>query len=236
MNPSIKNCLLLIFACFGLTSFAQSGHQYRMEADQKYRENDFQKAEESYRKSLIEESSVNGTFNLGNSIYQQQRYEEAIKQYLDAANSAQNNQLKSHAYHNLGNAYFNNQDFKNSIDAYKNALRLDPQDIDTKQNLALAQRKLIQQQQQQQQSQPQNENQENEQEKQEQQQQEQQQQQGEQDDGQQQQQEQEKEMEQKDLTKEEAEKLLQIIEQEEQKVQEKMRGEKKKKTKSAKDW
>ncbi len=226
----------MIFACFGLTSFAQSGHQYRMEADQKYRENDFQKAEESYRKSLIEESSVNGTFNLGNSIYQQQRYEEAIKQYLDAANSAQNNQLKSHAYHNLGNAYFNNQDFKNSIDAYKNALRLDPQDIDTKQNLALAQRKLIQQQQQQQQSQPQNENQENEQEKQEQQQQEQQQQQGEQDDGQQQQQEQEKEMEQKDLTKEEAEKLLQIIEQEEQKVQEKMRGEKKKKTKSAKDW
>ncbi len=225
----------MIFACFGLTSFAQSGHQYRMEADQKYRENDFQKAEESYRKSLIEESSVNGTFNLGNSIYQQQRYEEAIKQYLDAANSAQNNQLKSHAYHNLGNAYFNNQDFKNSIDAYKNALRLDPQDIDTKQNLALAQRKLIQQQQQQQ-SQPQNENQENEQEQQEQQQQEQQQQQGEQDDGQQQQQEQEKEMEQKDLTKEEAEKLLQIIEQEEQKVQEKMRGEKKKKTKSAKDW
>ena len=59
--------------------------------------------------------------------------------------------LKSNAYHNLGNAYFNQQKYKESIEAYKNSLRLQPKDMQTKQNLAQAQMMLRQQEQQQEQ-------------------------------------------------------------------------------------
>ena len=219
---------------------AQSDHRYRMEGDRNYQEQDFQAAEESYRKSLQEKSNPKGRYNLGNAIYQQNRYDEAVRQYLEAADRAKTEQLKADAYHNLGNAYYNNQDFQNSIEAYKNALRINPTDPATKQNLALAQRQLLQQQrqQQQQQNQEQNENEEQNQQQQQQQQQEQQQQQN-QDENQNQndqQQDQEQQLEQKDLTKEEAQKLLEIMENEEQRVQEKLRKGKRQKTKSDKDW
>jgi hypothetical protein len=229
--------LVLLSLIHFAPTFGQTDHKFRMQGDRDYQEQEFQAAEESYRKSLEEKSNPKGRYNLGNSIYQQSRYEEAIKQYLEAADQAKTDGLKSNAYHNLGNAYYNNQDFKNSIESYKNALRINPSDEATKQNLALAQRKLVQQrQQQQQQNQEQNEN---EKQNEQQQQQEQQQQENEnqnENQNQNEQQQQQQELEQKDLSKEEAKKLLEIMEAEEQKVQEKLRKGKRQKTKSAKDW
>jgi len=163
---------------------------------------------------------------------QQERLEEAVVQFENAAEQATDSDLKSDAYFNLGNAYLEAQQFDKSVESYIKALQADPDDMDTKKNLTFALQQLKQQQQQQQQQQQneqskQNEEQEEEQE----QQQQQQQQQKEQDEPQQQPQPQEQE-----LSSDEAEELLRIIESEDQKVQGKLRKADKGKKKPKKDW
>ncbi len=219
-----------------VTAFAQSAHSFLRSGDQEYENDNFQLAEEDYRRALEEKESLKGAYNLGNSIYQQKRFDEAIRHFGKAAEMAADNRTKAKAFHNLGNALFGKQEFDKSIDAYKNALRLNPKDVETKFNLGQAQRQLrIQQQQQQQQNSD----------AQEEQQQEQQQEQA----GNEQQQSQPQEQQSvgnegkdqaqpqpKDLSKEEAQKLLEIMDEEERKVQEKLKKAQSKPSKSAKDW
>jgi len=229
--------LLLLMLLVGWSGqlAAQSAHNYLRKADKSYKGSDYKTAEEQYRKSLEKNSSVNGHYNLGNSIYQQKRFDEAVKQYEQAVDGTDNPEVKSNAYHNLGNAHFSNQAFDKSVEAYKNALRHNSNAMDTKQNLARALRMLKQQQQQKQQQQEEQEQQQDqEQEPNEEQNEDQQQQQQQQE--QQEAKEKESEPQEKDLSKEEARKLLQIMENEERKVQEKMKNAKGRKPKSEKDW
>jgi len=238
--------LTFIIICLGLSHFAQAQSQHRLlrSGDKSYKEENFNKAEEDYRKALEKKPSSKGSYNLGNSIYKQKdRFDRAGEYYLDAAEKASDPVLKSNAYHNLGNAYFNQQKYKESIEAYKNSLRLQPKDMQTKHNLSQAQMMLRQQQQQQQQQQQdsdeQNEDQqENQEEQQQQQQQEQQDQEQQQDQSQQDQQDSQPQdaEEVPDLTREEAERLLKIMENEEQKTLEKMRRRQAKGCKSEKEW
>lgn len=247
-----KNLLFsIILLLLGTTIHAQSSHSYLRKGDKAFKEQDFKKAEEDYRKSLEQKPSLKGTYNLGNSTYNQSRFDEAINHFTDAANQAKDNPTKSRAMHNLGNAHFQKQEFDKSIEAYKNALRLNPEDFGTKQNLTMAMKMLQQQQQQQQQQNQEGEGEENQDEQQQQQQeQEQKPQDGESEQeneskGEQQEQEEQpnpnqnqsqQELEEKDLSKEEARQLLKIMDQEEQKVQQKMRKTTGKPSKSAKDW
>lgn len=223
----MKNVLIIIvlLGSFGGIN-AQSAHKYLRQGDKDYKSQNYTKAEEDYRKALEKNKSAQGSYNLGNTIYQQERYDEAASKYEDAAQAATEESVKAKAYHNLGNAYFNKQEYDKSIEAYKNSLRLNPSDMETKINLALAQHILQQQQQEQNQDQQQEQQPEEPQTP---------------PDSPQPQQPQEGEGEseqeqQRDLTKEEARKLLEIIEQEEQKVQQKLRKAQAKPTKSKKDW
>lgn len=236
----MKKKILLMVICMGWVSvgaFAQnSAHKWMRLGDKAYQNNQYPQAEEDYLKAQIKKSNPNAAYNLGNTIYQQERFEEAIQQFESAAKDAKDPGVKGMAYHNLGNAYYQAQELEKSIDAYKNALRLRPNDKGTKHNLALAKQQLQMQQQQQQQQ-----NQENDKEKQQQdQEQEEEQQQQDQENQQQQQDQQQDENEEvqqpKDLTKEEAEALLKIMEEEEKKVQQKVRKAKSKPSKSKKEW
>ena len=217
-------------------SEAQTVHRLKRLGDDAYKKGDFQLSEEAYRKAQIEKKTDNGTFNLGNSIYQQERFEEAARQFEDlATNPNIDNLNRSDAFHNLGNTYFNMQQFDKSVDAFKESLKLDPKNMATKYNLAQALKQLRIQQQEQQQNQQQDQQQNEEQDQQEQQPDDQQQQQQ----PQQQQQEQQpddQQQQQQDLTKEEARQLLEIMEQEEKKVQEKLKKAQKGPNKSKKDW
>ncbi len=223
-----KWMVLMFFGIFGLAASAQSAHQFLRQGDKSYDTEAYTQAEENYRKSLEKKNSVQGNYNLGNAIYKQERYEEAVSRYEAAARVADDDLAKALAYHNLGNAYFKQQNYEKSIDAYKSSLRLNPKDIETKKNLALAQRQLqIQQQQQKQNQQDKQQQQEQQQDQQQQPEQQQQQNQQDQSSGQEQPQ---------DLSKEEARKLLEIMEQEEQKVQQKLRKAQTKPNRSTKDW
>jgi len=65
-------------------------------------------------------------------------------------------EMKAKAYHNLGNSYMQQKEWGKSVDAYKDALKINPSDQDTKYNLAYAKKHLIQQKQQQQKNKDQN--------------------------------------------------------------------------------
>lgn len=219
--------ILLFFGLFLQIAVAQSAHQFLRQGDKSYESEAYTQAEENYRKSLEKKNSVQGNYNLGNTIYKQERYEEAVSRYEAAARVAEDDLAKALAYHNLGNAFYKQQSYEKSIDAYKNSLRLNPKDIETKKNLALAQRQLQIQQQKQQQQEQQNQQQEQQQD---------QQQQPEQNQQQQQDQQNSQPEQPQDLSKEEARKLLEIMEQEEQKVQQKLRKAQTKPNRSTKDW
>ncbi len=221
-----------------LTGFAasQSSHKLLIEGDALYKKEQFDLAEEKYRKAKVKDKSGKAAYNLGNSLSVQERYEEATNQFSNAAAMSNDPEVKSKAYYNLGNTHFRNQKFQESVDAYKNALTYNEEDSQTKENLMMAKKMLQVQQQQQQQQQQEQEQKEN----QEQQQQEQQEQQQQENQDQSQEEKEEpqsaEETEKKDLDKEDARKLLEIIENEEKKVQEKLRKMKGNSTKPKKDW
>ncbi len=214
---------------------AAGAHTFLRKADRLYRSGHFDEAEDNYRKAQTLHPTTKGAYNLGNSIYRQERFDEAIEHFKGVVETATDPALKAYAWHNLGNAYFNKEDFKNSVEAYKQALRINPNDLQTKENLALAQQLLkLQQQQQQQQNEnqdQQNQDQQNQGEKQNQQQ-----------DQQQNQQQKDQQSQKKDkpqkqhLSKEEMQQLLKIMEQEEQKVQRKLRRAKAAKPTSGRNW
>jgi tetratricopeptide (TPR) repeat protein len=219
-------------------TLAQADHQLLKNADQAYIKQDFNKAEESYRKALEKKQSETTKYNLGNAIMEQNRPDEAITYYEDATKKPNLPDLNAKAWYNLGNAYYQKKEYDKSVKAYKESLKQKPGDVDTKKNLVLAKKQLIKQQQQQQQQQ-QNKDQQNKDQKQDQQQQpnkdQQQQQQQQPKDKQPQDQQQNQPQDQK-MTKEEAEQLLQYSEREDQRVQQKLVNKNSKKNPPKKDW
>jgi len=116
-----------------------------------YKNGHYKDAEINYRKALTKApESEKATFNLGNSLYKQNNYDEAASQYLKLAQSEKKLTSKANVYYNLGNSLFESKKYKESIDAYKMALRQNPKDEDTRYNLSYAMTKLQQQQKQEQ--------------------------------------------------------------------------------------
>lgn len=237
-----KNILILFVIVVSLSkTFSQSAHKLLREGDASYLDEDYSIAEENYRKSLEKKNTTKGNFNLGNSVYQQQRYEEAIQQYEHTFQQATTDAEKANALYNLGNAQLKSGQIEPSIESYKSAARLNPNDDDILRNLYMAKLMMKQQQEQQQQQQEQQnqDNQEDQSQNQEQQQQQNQEQQEQQskdsdinNEG-----EQEKQAPQEqELSKDDALKLLEVIENEEKNVQEKLRKVSGDKKKPKKDW
>jgi len=224
--------------------YAQKERGYVRKGNQKYIEGKYDDAEKEYNKALeIKNSLPEGVFNLGDVAYKKKDYEKAVRQFETASMVAKDNNLKAKAYHNLGNTYLDAGQYEKSIEAYKNALRLNPNDMDTKYNLAFAQRMLKKNPQQSQQNQnqenkdnqqKQNQQQQANQDKQEQQPQQAQEQQAKEEQAQQQR----AQPKEGQLSKEDAQRLLEALMQQEQKVQEKIVNKKMpaERKKVEKDW
>ena len=166
-------------------------------------------------------------------MYRQKKFNEAYDKYVKASSVTKNKKQIAAAFHNLGNALMEEKQYEKSIEAYKQSLKSNPKDDETRYNLAVAQYMLRQQQKQQQQQQ-----------KQQQQQQKQQQQQQNKDDKQkendQQQKnkdnQQQKQNEKQKKDRDQAEQILQAIEQDERDVQEKRKIKMGQKAKVEKEW
>ncbi|NVN96469.1 MAG: tetratricopeptide repeat protein [Bacteroidetes bacterium] len=144
--------ILLILAIFftSMNTFSQNEKKFIREGNKLYEQKKFNDAEVNYRKSLQKDSNYfKGRYNLANALYKQKNYDEASRLYSTLVDKEKDGKIKSNVYHNLGNSYLQKKEFEKSIDAYKQSLKYNPKDYDTKYNLSYAMQMLKQQQQQQ---------------------------------------------------------------------------------------
>ena len=116
----------------------------------------FDEAEMAFRKALSKSPErTEALYNLGNTHFNEQDYEEAKQRYFQTQKFADNNSSKHHAFHNMGNVFMKQKDYAKAVETYKNALRNNPQDEETRYNYAVA-KELLEKEQQQQDNQDQN--------------------------------------------------------------------------------
>ena len=206
-----------------------------------YADSLYEKAEIEYRKALeLNPESVDAMYNLGNALFyqipqSQEKGQEAMKQYTTAAKLETDKSRLAQIYHNLGTLMYMAQQYPQSVEAYKESMRNNPYDNETRYNLAKAIHMLKQQQQNQEnkeqnQEQQQQQKQEQQQQQEEQQNKEQEQQQNQQQDNQQQEQQEEQQQQQQQqqqaeeqISKENAEQILNALMQDEKEIQEKQK-------------
>ncbi len=192
-----------------------------------YKTEKYTEAEVAYRKALdVNPRSIEGTYNLGNSLYKQQKFQEAAEQYQLLIGQAQKLtetpegvEKLSQVFHNVGNICMQSKDYAKSVEAYKQSLRLNPKDDETRYNLALAQKLLSDQQNDDQNQNQNNEDKQDNQDNQDQQQQQQQQQQNDQEQNKTQEQEQQNEQ----MSQDNAQQMLDAFLQDEKDTQEKVK-------------
>lgn len=148
--------------------FIRNGNDLFMEAVKDTTQVDtvkFSNAETEYRKALNKRpTDAKWNFNLADALYKQQRFDEAAGKFEELEQKLETPEEKARALHNLGNSQLMQQKLDESIESYKKALRKNPSDLDTKYNLAYAQN-LKKQQEQQQQNQDKNKDQDKDQDK-----------------------------------------------------------------------
>lgn len=168
---TLRNIIILMTACMffpALLSAQKAERKNVRDGNKLYTKEKFTESEIAYRKSLdVNPRSLEGTYNLGNSLYKQKKFPEAAEQYQLLAGQAeyllsnQENVPKlAQVFHNLGNIGMNNKEYAKSVEAYKMSLRLNPKDDETRYNLALA-KKLLEDQQNQEQDGQDDQNEEN---------------------------------------------------------------------------
>lgn len=152
--------LIVIFILFSVQLFAQKERKFIRKGNEYFNSAysdstkkdtaDFSKAEVSYRKAIEKKpESFDAAFNLGDALYKQKKFKEASNQFQTLASNQKDKQKLAQTYHNLGNSLLQSNKLEESIEAYKNSLRSNPEDMATKYNLAFAQDKLKKQKQQQ---------------------------------------------------------------------------------------
>ncbi len=239
----MKGLILLVFSLFLNTLvFGQSAESLINDGVEKYKKEKFPEAEVNFKKGLEKNlESFEGHFNLGDAYYKQGRYDEALKSFQSAMSLAQDDRQKAGVFYNMGNSLVKSQKLDEGIKAYINSLKLNPDDTETKYNLSWA---LRQQQQQQQQNQDnKNQDKKDKQDKQDQQQQKQDKKEDQEQQQQQQQQEQKQDQEQQkqqpqpnQISKEEAERILEALKNNEAELQKELRKRKAKVVPKVKDW
>ena len=131
--------LVSIGLLLAIIAHGQEERSLARKGNQAYQDQEFSKAEVKFRKSLKAASDFNtARYNLANTLVKQQRYQQAAKKYQEVIHDTDKQKVKADAYHNLGNALLKSKKLDKSIKAYKNALRLDPSDKDTRYNLSYA--------------------------------------------------------------------------------------------------
>ena len=216
----ILSMLLLAGTAHGLAQ-EKTDRDYLRSGNKLYNDSLFIKAEVDYRKALeINPKSTDAMFNLANALLMQQKGKEAMEQYQSVSKIEKDKDKLAQIYHNMGVILQSSKQYPQCIEAYKESLRNNPKDDETRYNLALAQ-KLLKDQQQDQQNQDQQEQQQKQQKKEEEkQEQNQDQQEQEQKDQQQNQQQQQNKNE---MSKENAQQLLNAVMQDEKNVQDKVK-------------
>ena len=133
--------IVTLLNCF--VHFSQEKDKNLYNGNQSFTEKKYEDAEADYRVTESKKSPKKAVagYNLGNSIYRQNQQGEAQIKYIQALEVAKTKEEKHRIYHNLGNTFMLEKKYDLAADAYKNALRNNPKDEETRYNYALAKRK-----------------------------------------------------------------------------------------------
>ena len=128
-------CLLLVHA----TLQGQEEREYIRKGNRLYKKSEFAGSEGMYRRAQSQDKSTyDPGFNLGDALYKQGRFGEAAEEFKRTASGSTDDSLKqAQSFYNMGNSLLKDQKFAESINAYINSLKLDPENPETKYNLGV---------------------------------------------------------------------------------------------------
>ena len=139
----MKNLILYSLLFFTLAIAAQSEDANLPKGNEEFVAKKFTDAEANYRvsESNNPKKAIN-SYNLGNAIYKQNQPSEALFSYARAIENATTRPDKHKAFHNIGNVFMKEKNYSGAVEAFKNALRNDPSDEESRYNYALAKKML----------------------------------------------------------------------------------------------
>ena len=121
--------------------FSQNGEitNYIYEGNKNTQSESYIEAEKSYRKALsLSPEKAEALYNLGNTHFLEEQYDEASQRFFQTQKLSKNKEVRHQAFHNMGNVYMQKKEYQKAVEAYKNALRNNPADDETRYNYALA--------------------------------------------------------------------------------------------------
>jgi Ca-activated chloride channel family protein len=145
-NPLLKNISFfgkkkvttLLMLLLAMSASAQTDRQYIRQGNRLFHRGDYANAEVSYRKALEKNpKNPQATFNLGNALMAQKKDSAAVEQFQSATRLESNPLRKAQAFHNIGVICQTHKMYGEAIEAYKNSLRLNPNDDESRYNLVL---------------------------------------------------------------------------------------------------
>jgi len=139
----MRKILYIVLLLNSVLLFGQEKDKNLYNGNQSFKEKKYADAEADFRVTESKKSPKKATagYNLGNSVYRQNQQGEAQIKYIQALEHAKTKEEKHRIYHNLGNTFMLEKKYDLAVDAYKNALRNNPYDEETRYNYALAKKK-----------------------------------------------------------------------------------------------
>ena len=143
----MRRYILFLLMMGAVTLHAQTDRQHIRLGNKQYRKGNYDKAEVEYSKALEKNKrNSQALYNLGCVMLQKEGEERndsvAITRFLDAAKAEKDKIRRAKSYHNIGVVFQAHEDYGQAIEAYKESLRCNPRDNQTRYNLALCQKLL----------------------------------------------------------------------------------------------
>ena len=140
-NRTIGIILLLLTTIS--VSAQKAERDYIRKGNRAYKDSTYVNAEVNYRKAIdVNPKSAISMYNLGNTLMQQNKLQEAMEQFVAATKMEKDKGNLAQIYHNMGVIFHSGKDYAKAVEAYKESLRNNPKDNETRYNLALAQKML----------------------------------------------------------------------------------------------
>lgn len=136
-----RNILLTLFLLVSLFCFSQTDRDYIRSGNKAFRKGNYSQAEVEYKKSLsVNPENSQALYNMGCALMMQKKNTDAVKYFQKSGDKESNKLRKSKSYHNIGVICQASKMYDNAIEAYSEALRNNPSDNETRYNLALCQK------------------------------------------------------------------------------------------------
>lgn len=143
----VVKTLLLIILCFTLhNTLAQDNASIR-EGNKLYRQKKYAEAQKKYMQASTKQKDARADFNANDAIYEQGKYADAQAGFKKLVEAEKDPNKKAVMQHNLGNSFLKEKKYEEALQAYKQSLMNNPADDDTRYNLVYAQKKIQQQKQ-----------------------------------------------------------------------------------------